>query len=94
MELLMKYIISMVVVLFTSLAAQDQTPFLHGYVASLPLKEARKVVINSFDTVIDMYRSSSEEQKLDFIANLDDFEIELFMEYLRNKYPEEFALLH
>ncbi len=89
----MKYFILLFSSIFI-LYASDQTPYLNGYVSSLPLKEAKKVVINSFDTIIDMYRGSTEEQKLDFIANLDDFEIELFMEYLREKYPEEFAQLH
>jgi len=90
----MKYFIFILVFTYTTMYANDQTPYLNGYVSSLPLKKARKVVINSFDTIIDMYRNSTQEQKLDFIANLDDFEIELFMEYLRERYPEEFEQLH
>ncbi|GEM_PF-2896971 len=91
----MKYFIFILVFICTALYAHDdQTPYLNGYVSSLPPKEAKRVVMRSFDTIIDMYRSSTEEQKLDFLAGLDDFEIELFMEYLREKYPEEFAQLH
>ncbi len=90
----MKYFIILFMLLNTSLFADAHTPYCDSYLASLSPKEAKRVALNSFDTIIDMYLAGTEEQKLDFIANLDDFEVELFMEYLREKYPDEFAQLH
>jgi hypothetical protein len=89
----MKYFF--LILLFTTfLPAQNlhhdnQDPFR----SSLSLTEAKKVIMKSFDTIIDLYCSSSTEEKLDFISKLDDFEIEVFMEYLREKYPDEFLSL-
>jgi len=80
--------------LATLLFAEDFYEDCESYVASLPHKEARRVVMQSFETIIDLYRSSNLLQKQDFLAHLDDFEIELFLEYLRKNYPDEFDQLH
>ncbi len=85
----------MLLLLFAgTLTAQDDAPDSNSYFARLPHQEARRIIFQSFDTIIDMYRASDLDEKLDFIAHLDDFEIELFMEYLREKYPQEFDQIH
>jgi len=53
-------------------------------------KEMESCIIQAFDTIIDMYIVSTYEQKSEFINSLDDYEIELFFEYLRDKYPDEY----
>jgi len=53
-------------------------------------KEEERCLIQAFDTIIDMYLVSSYEQKSEFINSLDDYEIEAFFEYLRDKYPKEY----
>ena len=85
----------MLILLFAvTLTAQDYAPDSDSYFARLPHQEAKRVILQSFDTIIDMYRTSDLDEKLNFIAHLDDFEIELFMEYLREKYPQEFDQIH
>jgi hypothetical protein len=54
------------------------------------VKEEQKSIFQAFDTIIDMYIVSSDEEKADFMNSLDDYEIELFFEYLREYYPKEF----
>jgi hypothetical protein len=51
------------------------------------------LIVQGFDAVIDLYLESTIEEKLDFISSLDDEELEVFMIYLKEKYPEEFDLL-
>jgi hypothetical protein len=53
-------------------------------------KEIEKCMIQAFDTIIDMYIVSSYEQKSEFINSLNDYELEAFFEYLRDKYPDEY----
>jgi len=53
-------------------------------------KQIEKCIIQAFDTIIDMYIVSSYEEKSEFINSLEDYEIEAFFEYLRDKYPDEY----
>ena len=77
----------------TSLTAQNVHNGTDPFRTSLSLNEMKQVIMKSFDTIIDLYCNSDEKEKLNFIQNLDDFEIEVFMEYLREKYPDEFLAL-
>ncbi len=89
----MKFLI-ILLLLTNFLNAQNQMvnsndPFMN----SLTYKEMQRVMKESFDTIIDLYLIGSKEEKMNFISNLEDYELEAFMQYLRDNYPKEFNKL-
>lgn len=89
----MKYFLFLLLFV-SSLIAQDlhcdtSDPFIN----TLTYKEMHKVMKESFDTIIDLYLISSKKEKLDFIATLEDYEVENFMTYLQENYPDEFKAI-
>ena len=89
----MKYLIILLFLINFLNAKNNTSNNYDPFINSMTYKEMQRVTEESFDTIIDLYLISPQEDKLNFISTLEDYELEIFMQYLRENYPKEFNKL-
>jgi hypothetical protein len=88
----MKIIVALFVSL-TLLSAQTCIPSYDTCGEKVKVKHKGDVIMQGFELIIDYYLQSTQVEKIEFMQSLDNEEINLFLLYLRDNYPEEFKLV-